>query len=68
MQTKIRVLHVIVQPVLVCDDGNELSPGPEAQPVRIPLSELAGAGGEILSFIEKIETNGPEPSAGAHER
>ena len=36
----IRILHITVQPVLVNDDGNELTPGPEVYPVSVPLSGL----------------------------
>ena len=39
---KLRILHVVVQPVLVWDDGEELSTGPTAEPMALPLSELAG--------------------------
>lgn len=35
----IRILHVLVQPVLVEDDG-ELKPGPQTQPQTLTLSQL----------------------------
>ena len=40
MTRRLRVAHVIVQPVLVWDDGENLSPGPEAQPRQLPLSAM----------------------------
>lgn len=52
IEKKLRVLHVIVQPVLVYDDGNELYPGPAVQPVQIRLSELSSIEEEILNSLE----------------
>lgn len=37
----LRVSHVIVQPVLVWDDGEELEPGPGVEPQQVPLKVLA---------------------------
>jgi hypothetical protein len=53
---KLRVSHVIVQPVLVWDDGEELKPGPQAQPVQLPLSALAGMADQIKAEIAAQET------------
>jgi len=41
MQRKLRVSQVVIQPILVWDDGEELIPGPELQAVTLPLSEVA---------------------------
>lgn len=38
---RLRISHVLVQPILVWDDGAELSPGPPTTAVMVPLSELA---------------------------
>lgn len=38
---KLRISHVIVQTVVVYDDGEELTPGPQLQPVSMPLSQVA---------------------------
>lgn len=40
MTGRFRIAHLIVQPVLVWDDGEELSPGPPLSPVTVPLSHL----------------------------
>jgi hypothetical protein len=37
----VRILHITVQPVLVNDDGSELTPGPEVCPASVTLSGLA---------------------------
>lgn len=42
-ERKLRILHVVIQPVLVYDDGEELTPGPQSSPVAVPLSEVAAA-------------------------
>lgn len=39
---KLRVAHLVVQPVLVWDDGEELTPGPEISQIAIPLSKVPG--------------------------
>lgn len=40
-ERRLRVSHVVVQPVLVWDDGEELSPGPTVEPLTMRISELA---------------------------
>lgn len=56
---KIRVLHVVVQPVLVLDDGTEFLPGPQIKPVTVRLSELAGLGAEILATVQDMQSKSP---------
>jgi hypothetical protein len=38
---KLRISHLVVQPVIVWDDGEELTPGPELGAVSVPLSKLS---------------------------
>lgn len=40
-ERRLRVAHVIIQPVLVWDDGEELAPGPPVQPQTVPLTEVS---------------------------
>lgn len=40
-QRRLRIDRIVVQTVLVWDDGEELTPGPEVEPVAMPLSRLA---------------------------
>ncbi len=49
-----RIAHVVVQPVLVWDDGEELSPGPDAQPFSVPLSALAGLGEKLSAEVAAL--------------
>lgn len=39
-ERRLRIQHVIVQPVLLWDDGEEFEPGPELQPILMPASKL----------------------------
>lgn len=38
---RLRIQSLTVVPVLVWDDGEELSPGPQVDPIAIPLSAFA---------------------------
>jgi hypothetical protein len=44
MTAQLRISKLIVTTELVWDDGQELTPGPQLQPVAVPLSQLAGFG------------------------
>jgi hypothetical protein len=41
MTRRLRVAHVLIQPVLVWDDGDELEPGPAIQAQQLPLAKVA---------------------------
>ena len=56
MSRRLRVSHVVVQTVLVWDDGDELAPGPVAEPVSVPLSALAGLGQQIAAEVAQVES------------
>ena len=40
-ERRLRISHVLVQPVLVWDDGDELEAGPQLNAVQLPASGLA---------------------------
>ena len=58
MPPKLRISHVVVQAVLVWDDGTELAPGPELRPASMPLSALGGFAEtlpqEVATLSEKL--------------
>lgn len=58
---RLRVSHVIVQPVLVYDDGDELAPGPTMQPTQVRLSELPGLADEIRASVAQADAQGGQP-------
>jgi hypothetical protein len=51
---RLRLLHVIAQPVLVWDDGQTLTPGPQVNVATVPATELAGLGERILAEIAQL--------------
>jgi len=66
IEKRIRVLHVIVQPILVLDDGSEFQPGPTVKPVTVRLSELSGMGAEIEAAIVDMQARmGASSESGA---
>lgn len=54
---RLRVTHVTVQPHLVWDDGDNLSPGPTTQPVDVALADLPGVPASILAQLAGVETS-----------
>lgn len=59
----LRILHVIIQPVLVEDDGEDLSPGPVVQPVTLPLTKAAAFLAAIPAEVAKLEAARQQESA-----
>lgn len=61
---RLRISHVVVQPVLVWDDGEELQPGPEVQPAGRRLSELAAWAetlpSEVAALAKKLAESGQQ--------
>lgn len=58
---RLRVLHVIVQPVLVWDDGDTLTPGPSAQPLPLAVADLIDFPAELQAQVENLQDATPEP-------
>lgn len=54
---RLRVAHVIVQPILVYDDGEELTPGPAMNATQVRLSDLSGLADEIRETILQAEAS-----------
>lgn len=51
---KLRISHMVVQAVLVWDDGKELTPGPDVQPISLPLSRLGAFAETVPAEIEAL--------------
>lgn len=68
--SKLRIAHIIVQPVLVWDDGEELSAGPETKPQAVPVSKvpelLAALPGEVARLEAELTAKDehPKPETG----
>lgn len=54
MTRRLRVAQVIVQPVLMWDDGDELTPGPPVQQATLTLSQLADWLERVPAEIEAL--------------
>lgn len=57
---RLRVLHVLVQPVLVWDDGDTLTPAQPVQPRTCTLADLPDLAEAIVS--ELAEANATPPA------
>lgn len=52
---RLRISHIVVQPVLVYDDGEELSPGPQVNPMTVALSQLAALAETIPGDVAALQ-------------
>lgn len=52
---RLRVAQVIVTPVLMWDDGTELTSGPQVQPITVPLSALDGLAEQIAAQVAAMQ-------------
>ncbi|MCS4275348.1 hypothetical protein M2390_000509 [Mycetocola sp. BIGb0189] len=52
-----RILHFIIQPVLVEDENGELTPGPVVDPVTVPLSGLTSYSERFVDELAKLNAN-----------
>lgn len=60
---RLRVSHVIVQPVLVWDDGDELEAGPQLNAIQLPASGLAAFAAQLPNQVAELaeQLNQSEP-------
>lgn len=52
---KLRISHVIIQPVLLWDDGDNLTPGPQAQPFSVALTDLGSLAEKLRAEVAVSE-------------
>jgi hypothetical protein len=65
MTRRLRVLHVIVQPVLVWDDGEELEAGPQIAPASLPLPQLNALADRLRAEVAALEAQQESPGDAA---
>lgn len=62
MAPRYRIAGLTVQPIMVIEDGDDLSMAPEANAVRVSLADLAGcplhAG--LLADLERMNASAPD--------
>ncbi len=51
---RLRISHLVVTPVLVWDDGEELTPGPDAHPKAVPLTGLAAMADLLRAEVAQL--------------
>lgn len=56
MTRRLRITHVIIQPVLVWDEDDELAPGPPAQPQQVALRDLDGLADKLRAEVAALAT------------
>lgn len=65
MTRTLRIAKIIVQPVLVWDDGEELQDGPQLGQISMPLSHLLefgeGLPAEVAALQAKLESEATSP-------
>lgn len=65
---RLRIAHIIVQPVLVYDDGEEMTPGPVIDAAQLPVSKLASYAvrlpEQVAELAEKLATQQIEAGQG----
>lgn len=54
---RLRISHVVAQPVLVWDDGEELTPGPSIEAITVPLSKLSMLAETLPAEVAALETH-----------
>lgn len=55
MIRRLRIAYVIVQPVLVWDDGTQLSPGPKTASIEVALPELPNLPKVLLAELDQTQ-------------
>lgn len=55
MGRRLRIQALLVQPVLVWDDGHELAAGPELGQISLPLSALADFAGTLPAEVAALQ-------------
>lgn len=54
---RLRISHLVVVPVLVWDDGAELTPGPEASPNQLALSQIADFVAALPAQVAELQAS-----------
>jgi hypothetical protein len=55
MSKRLRIQTIIVQPVLVWDDGDEITEGPPVQQLSVPISQLAALVDALPLEVQRLQ-------------
>jgi hypothetical protein len=66
VEPRLRLQHFIVQPVLVWDDGNELTPGPQVQPQPLTVAGMRDLAEDWPAKLAELQARAKDgvPEAG----
>lgn len=59
MTPRLRIAQINVQPVLVWDDGESLSPGPPCNPVPVAFADLPTLAEKLREQLAQLEQEQP---------
>jgi len=62
-QRRLRITQVLVQPVLIWDDGENIFPGPPMQPQAYPLSALHLLEDELKKDLPRLQKAAEDEAA-----
>lgn len=51
--SKVRIAHLVIQPVLMVDDGEELTPGPQLESASVTISQLEDYVVKLREFVDQ---------------
>lgn len=60
--SRTRLAHLLVQPILVIDDGEELRPGPQIDAVSVTVSQLESYIAKLRDFVDQYNATDAESS------
>lgn len=62
MTRRLRLLHILVQPVLVWDDGETLAAGPKADGFTLSMADLDEFPAKFRADLERLREQLPPPA------
>lgn len=71
MSRKLRIHHILVQPVLIWDDGDEIEDGPQVPPMKVGKSKMAqfmeSLDGDVADLQARLEAQEEEQPSDQEE-
>lgn len=58
--SRTRLAHLLIQPILVIDDGEELMPGPQIEAASVTMSQLEDYVARLREFVQQQDASQSE--------